>query len=183
MDNDTTDAPVERVAWLTARYFSIRRSNARFAGMTDAEVRAEAARQAEAEMERERLATIRRAETAQRKAERAAEMEALALRAGVKPDEAREALRRDARRRREDAIGRASAHLALPARPPSGVSPERLDKYARAAIANMEPDGSWPTEEALANALGVSDRAVRDVGWDRIKARGTELLGSGGTSG
>lgn len=58
---------------------------------------------------------------------------------------------------------------------------DRLDQAARAYQENVEPDGTPPTQERVAEVLGKSDRWLRYVGWDRIVARAAEL--EAGTAG
>jgi hypothetical protein len=55
------------------------------------------------------------------------------------------------------------------------VATDNLDRYARKALELREPDGSWPTQPVLAEALGVSDRQVRKLGWEKIKSRAGQL--------
>lgn len=62
------------------------------------------------------------------------------------------------------------------------VEAERLDRFARSFLEQREPDGTGPTQSHLAEALGVSDRWLRIVGWDRIQARAAELAEETGTT-
>jgi hypothetical protein len=68
--------------------------------------------------------------------------------------------------------------LALLEQADRGV--RRRDRYARAVLECREPDGTWPTQEAVAEALGVTTRALRDRavgGWDAVLGRARELAG------
>ena len=51
----------------------------------------------------------------------------------------------------------------------------RLDRFARAYLLNRGSDGEPPTQEQLAEALGVSDRWLRMAGWSAIQERAREL--------
>ena len=58
---------------------------------------------------------------------------------------------------------------------------ELVDRYARAAQ-KLRQGKDWPTQEAVAEELGVTDRQVRNVGWKQILSRADELA-KGGSSG
>jgi hypothetical protein len=71
-----------------------------------------------------------------------------------------------------------AAELSLLARK-TGVA-RRLDRYARKALELREPDGTWPTQDAVADALGITTRALRDGrigGWAAILSRADGLKG------
>ena len=55
------------------------------------------------------------------------------------------------------------------------VRMETLDRYARKLNDLREPDGTAPTQEVLAKGMDVSDRRVRQVGWEEILSRAAEL--------
>jgi hypothetical protein len=64
---------------------------------------------------------------------------------------------------------------------PRGVSQGRLDRYAKAAIARREPDGTWPTQAVVADGLLLKDdRAIRQVGWALILRRAEQIARQGG---
>lgn len=71
-----------------------------------------------------------------------------------------------------------AAELSLLARKTGDA--RRLDRYARKALELREPDGTWPTQDAVADALGITTRALRDRrigGWSAILSRAGELKG------
>ena len=54
----------------------------------------------------------------------------------------------------------------------------RLDRYARAVVELREPDGTWPIQDTVAEALGLTSRTLRDKsigGWAAILRRAAEL--------
>lgn len=56
----------------------------------------------------------------------------------------------------------------------------RLDRYARAVLELREPDGTWPTQEAVSEKLTITARALRDRrigGWNAILRRAEDLAG------
>lgn len=87
--------------------------------------------------------------------------------------------RRRARRLQE--LEKARRHLGLTAAQPE----TRLERYARKLLEIREPDGTWPPQTTLAEALGVTDRAVRQVGWRAILEFADQLAAasSAGSSG
>lgn len=71
-----------------------------------------------------------------------------------------------------------AAELSALAHRASGA--QRLDRYARQTLELREPDGTWPTQDAVADALGITTRALRDRqigGWKAILSRAGELGG------
>ncbi len=52
---------------------------------------------------------------------------------------------------------------------------ERITRFARKLLELGSTGDADPTQEALAAALGVSDRYLRRVGWEAIRVRAAEL--------
>lgn len=177
----SADRIAERANVILARSRGLPRIDA----LSEADRSAWARVAAESELAAEAASANRRAEPARRRTAHAAAVADLSAKAGVTPAIAEEAIKRRRRADRLEAIERAERALTGGTAPRErrGPSSDRVDRYARKALELREPDGTWPPQEAVAEALSVTDRSIRDVGWQRILARAAELGGPTGSSG